>query len=199
MIQNYNAGITSYALWFSEFKLCVSMYQEGNTLDDIKQASDNNNVLEMPSRDRAKRASRNLTKRLKILPENIINQFEFLDVNNQKLVALLSIMLTNRLLNEFVYEVYRNEIILGDKVLEEREMIEFITRKQMESEQIAKWTDETSKRVRGSLKTILRDAGLLKREKNIDIVLQPFIDIHLAKLMKQDHLNKELTALGGQN
>ena len=134
MIQNYNAGITSYALWFSEFKLCVSMYQEGNTLDDIKQASDNNNVLEMPSRDRAKRASRNLTKRLKILPENIINQFEFLDVNNQKLVALLSMMLTNRLLNEFVYEVYRNEIILGDRVLEEREMIEFITRKQMESE-----------------------------------------------------------------
>ncbi len=40
MIQNYNAGITSYALWFSEFKLCLSMYQEGNTLDDIKQASD---------------------------------------------------------------------------------------------------------------------------------------------------------------
>ena len=199
MIQNYNAGITSYALWFSEFKLCVSMYQEGNTLDDIKQASDNNNVLEMPSRDRAKRASRNLTKRLKILPENIINQFEFLDVNNQKLVALLSMMLTNRLLNEFVYEVYRNEIILGDRVLEEREMIEFITRKQMESEQIAKLTDETSKRVRGILKTILRDAGLLNREKNIDIVLQPVIDIHLAKLMKQDHLNKELTALGGQS
>ncbi len=172
MTNNYNAGITSYALWFNEFKLCLSLYLQGKSISEIKKLSDENNIFELPSRDRARRASRNLTKRVEALPKDIQELFSSLDISNQKIIALLSMMLNNRLLDEFVFEVYRNEIVFGDRVLEENEMDNFIRHKQVESEQVSRWTDETAKRVKGSLKTILRDAGLLKRRNKVDDVLQ---------------------------
>lgn len=197
MEQKYNAGITSYALWFKEFSKCLELQREGLSAAEIKAASDDENVFQLPTADRARRASRNLTKRMTALPDNIKKIYPTLDITNQKLVALLSMMLTNRLLNEFVDEVYHNEVILGDQVLEERELSAFITKKQIESDQISKWSDETTRRVKTSLKTILRDAGLLEREGTVDKVLQPFMDLRLKKLMAQDNLNKELTALKG--
>lgn len=198
MSDRYNAGITSYDLWLNEFKICLSLRAEGKSVAEIKKASDESNVFEMSSRDRARRASRNLTERMMALPEDIIELFPLLDIENQKLVALLSMMLTNRLLNEFVCEVYRNEVVFGNQVFEERDMNEFITRKQIESKQISNWTNETTKRVSGSLKTILRDAGLLKKRNNdADMILRPIIDLRLIKLMKKNHLTKSLRALGG--
>lgn len=197
MTNKYNAGITSYALWLNEFKICLSLYAEGKSTVEIKQASDKNNIFEMHSRDRAKRASRNLTRRVLVLPDNIIDLFPTLDIGNQKLVALLSMMLTDRLLDEFVYEVYRKNLIIGAKFLKENEVEQFIINKQIESEQLRNWTDKTVKRVEGSLKTILRDAGLLERHNNSDLLLQPFISLQLLKLIKKDNLNQKLASLRG--
>lgn len=201
MTKKYNAGITSHALWLQEFKLGVSLYLDGKSADEIKAASDEENIFQMTTADRAKRASRNIVRRITSLPVSVIEIFPHLDISNQKLVALLSMMLTNPLVDDFVYEVYRNEIVLGDRILEPREVRAFFIKKQMESEQVSVWTDKTTRRVMNAVLSILRDAGLLRKPTsniaNGDEVLKPYLSFDLVNVMKETGLTRELAALGG--
>lgn len=155
----------------------------------------------MTTADRAKRASRNIVRRITSLPVSVIEIFPHLDISNQKLVALLSMMLTNPLVDDFVYEVYRNEIVLGDRILEPREVRAFFIKKQMESEQVSVWTDKTTRRVMNAVLSILRDAGLLRKPTsniaNGDEVLKPYLSFDLVNVMKETGLTRELAALGG--
>lgn len=106
MAKKYNAGITSHALWLQEFKRGVSLYLDDKSVDEIKAASDEENIFQMTTADQAKRVSRNIVRRITSLPVSVIEIFPHLDISNQKLVALLSMMLTNPLVDDFVYEVY---------------------------------------------------------------------------------------------
>lgn len=198
MVAKYSAGITSVRLWFKEFKQCLELYHAGYTIDEIKQASDDENIFQFSSTARAHRSSRNLTQRLVALPDDVVELFPVLDIENQKLVALLSMMLLNQFVNEFMYEVYRDELIMGDRILEDREANVFLMRKQVENEQVATWTEQTGKRVLGSVKGMLREAGLLERHGDVDRVNQAFVDRRLAEVLVQNNLSKELAALQGR-
>lgn len=196
-MSKYSAGLTSDALWVSEFKKCIELYQSGLTSEDIRQKSDEENVLQLPTKKQAKRATGNLIVRITALPNELVDLFPQLDINNQKIVALLSFMLTNQLVDDFMYEVYRDELILGDGVLEDYEVQSFMVHKQGEIEKISEWSDQTIKRLKGTLKTLLRDAGLLKKEKSNDAVIQTYLDFRLEDEMHRSHLDRQLLSFKG--
>ena len=199
MVRNYNGGIASYAIWLPEFTKFILLYQSGKTIDEIKQLSDEENIFQMSSVARAKRCSRNLAVRINALPQSIINLYPSLNVANQKLVALISMMLTSKILDEFVYDVYRSKASLQETNLSDYEVEEFINNKRIESPEVAEWSLNTIKRLKGALKTFIRDAGLLEKNQitKKDTLVFPLIDSQLILLMKKEKLNYELAALGG--
>lgn len=198
MPRKYNGGIASYAIWLPEFTQFIDLYQSGKNIDEIKKLSDEENIFQMSSKARSKRCSRNLAVRIKALPDEIIELFPHLNITNQKIVALLSVMLTSRLLDEFLYDVYRPKILMQDTNLQDYEVASFFNQKRIESPEIAKWSLKTTKRLEGALKTFLRDAGLMKDTENNkeNKLLFPLLDSQLALVMKKNRLNYELAALG---
>lgn len=196
-MSKYSAGLTSDAIWLPEFTKCVELYQSGMTSEDIKRESDEKNILQLPTKKQAKRAVGNLTLRITALPENIIDLFPSLDIVNQKIVALLSFMLTNQLVDDFMYETYRDELVLGDGILEDYEIEAFMVHEQSEVEKVSLWSDQSIKRLKGVLRTILRDAGLLTKGKDGDIVVQPYLDPRLEDRMNNNHLSRQLASFKG--
>lgn len=162
--------------------------------DDIKYESDNNNIFQMSSKGRAQRASRNLLKRIAALPENIVALFPSLDMANQKIVALLAFMLINQLLDDFMYEAYRDELVLGDRILEDYEVEAFMMHKQTQVAQMANWSEQSITKIKRMLKTMLRDAGLLEAK---DHVVQPFLDSRLEECMNAAGLQRQLASFKG--
>lgn len=199
MSRTYNGGIASYAIWLPEFTKFISLYQSGHSIEEIKKLSDEQNIFKMSTPARAKRCSRNLAVRVEVLPQSIIELYPNLDTNNQNIVALLSLMLTSRILDEFIYDVYRPKVAFRETTLNDYEVEEFINNKRIESTEVAKWSLNTYKRLKGALKTFLRDAGLLEKDKTskTDKVIFPLIDSQLLLLMKNENLDYELAALGG--
>lgn len=200
MPRSYNGGIASYAIWLPEFTQFIQLYQSGKSVDEIKQLSDDENIFQMSTRARAKRCSRNLAVRITALPEPMIDAFPHLNTGNQKLVSLISMMLTSRILDEFVYDVYRPKVTIHETTLQDYEVEAFLNQKRIESPEIAKWSLNTFKRLKGALKTFLRDAGLMEinpENKKEDKLLYPLIDTQVALIMKNAKLDYELAALGG--
>lgn len=202
MLRGYNGGIASYAIWMPEFTKFVNLYQAGKSIAEIKQQSDQKNIFQMSTKNQARRCSRNLAVRIQVLPVAILNIFPSLNPANQKIVSLLSVMLISRLLDEFMYEVYRPKVLMRETSLQDYEVEAFINQLRIESPEVAKWSLRTIKRIKGALKTYLRDAGLaqlISAGKKTDKLLFPLLDSKLVSVMKKSELDYELAALGGMS
>ena len=114
MEEKYNAGLMAQSFWFIEFKKIVVLYRNGADYDEIKHQCIEENLFGAINPTREKRMCGYLLTRLKSMDERLIDIFVNADVSTQKLINLITVMNINRLFFEFVYEVYRNKLIVGD-------------------------------------------------------------------------------------
>ena len=109
----YSAGLMSQYFWFIEFKKLVCAVKEGESADEIKKLCIDENWFGAVNSYRAKRMYGYIINRVNLIDERLCDIFMSSDVATQKLINLICIMKLDRLFFEFVYEVYRDKIILG--------------------------------------------------------------------------------------
>lgn len=199
MMKRYSAAIVSHALWNDEFKKFLELRSEGHSLDEILALSDKQNIFQFNSATRARQVSRILKHRVECLPAAVLDLYPTLDESNKLAVNYLGLMLYNRLIAEFTYDVYRDEIIIGDMTLHVSEVMAFLLKKQGENEQIATWTDATIKRLRVKLVEFLKAAEMVTKLPNQDAwkVTPPYLDYQLEKVLQAEKLDYYLQAIGG--
>lgn len=193
----YSAGAVSKGFWFQEFKKYTNLLQEGKTAKEIKELQEKENILLAPSPSYGKRMIGEVAKRTKSIPKEIMELFFNLNVSDQKLINLLGIMITDRLFFEYMYEVYRENLILGTKNFEDSNTRIFFKNKSEQNKKVAQYTEQTKKRLGTAYKTYLKEANLILEENGILIYHKPIIDIQLENKMKNPPLYPYLKALTG--
>ena len=114
MANVYSAGLMSQSFWFIEFKKLVSAVKAEMAADEIKTLCVEENWFGAVNSYRSKRMYGYIINRVKSMDDDLIDIFISSDVATQKLIDLICIMKTDRLFFEFVYEIYRDKIILGN-------------------------------------------------------------------------------------
>ena len=193
----YSAGAVSKGFWFEEFKKYILLLKDGNTKEEIKKLQEKNNIFMAPSISYGEKMIGEIPRRTKALPESIIKIFTEASVGDQKLINLLGIMMTDRLFFEFVYETYREEIILGSKEYKDSSSRIFLSNKSEQSEKVAAYTDQTKKRLSGAYKTYLKDANLIIEEDKVLVYRKPVLDMRLESELKKENLFPYLKAITG--
>ena len=186
--REYSAGIVSKGFWFLEFKKYLELLKNGNNENDIRKIQDEENIFSAPSKDYGKRIISEINKRIKILPEGIKELFFKSDTGTQKIINLLSIMGTDKLFFEYVYNSYRNELLLGTKEYNPGIVMKFLKEKAEQNEEVAKFSEKTLKRMQGTYGNYLKEAGLLE-EKNKEILYgKVYLDYELEKLLRENNM-----------
>lgn len=193
----YSAGAVSKGFWFQEFKKYNQLLKEEKTVAEIKELQERENILLAPSPSYGKKMIGEVSKRTKALPKEILRLFFNLNVADQKLINILGIMMTDRLFFEYMYEVYREQLILGAKIFEDSNIRIFFKNKSEQSKKVAGFTEQTKRRLATAYKTYLKEANLIKEENNHLIYHKPIIDIQLEAQMKKPSLYPYLKALTG--
>ena len=193
----YSAGLMSQSCWFVEFKKIVQLIAAGRTEDEIKSECLENNLLGAVKEYRAKRMYGYLINRSKMLDEELIQLFMERDLGTQKLINLIAILRGDRLFFEFVYEVYREKAILGQRELEDQDVNVFFRNKGNQSELVENWNDSTKKHLKSSYLTCMADAGLLRVEKKVRSITTPIVDSRLASYLKRSGDHALLVAISG--
>ena len=193
----YSAGAVSKGFWFKEFKKYNQLLIEGNTEKEIKELQEKENIFLAPSRAYGVKAVGEISRRIKALPESFPELFFKVSVSDQKLINLLAIMMTDRLFFEYIYEVYREDIILGLENFEDSNTRIFLKNKSDQSKKVAGFTEQTKKRLGGAYKTYLKEANLIIEEKEVLVYKKPLLDIQLESQMKTPILYPYLKALMG--
>ncbi len=196
--REYSAGIVSKGFWFLEFKKYLELLKNGNNENDIRKMQDEENIFSAPSKDYGKRIISEINKRIKILPKEIKELFFESDTGTQKVINLLSIMGTDKLFFEYVYNSYRNELLLGTKEYNPGIVMKFLKEKAEQNEEVAKFSEKTLKRMQGTYGNYLKEAGLLE-EKNKEILYgKVYLDYELEKLLRENNMEIYIKTLKGE-
>ena len=196
-MEKYSSGLVSESFWFIEFKKIIKLRNDGKSWDDIRDLCLNDNLLGISKEYRARRIYGYLKNRVDVIDEGLINIFINADLTTQKIINIIAIAKKNRLFFEFLYEVYREKVLLGAIELTDSDINIFFKNKQEQDEDISKWTDVTLKRLRSTYMNFLTDAGFLTVIDKQRRITPPVLDISLEKYLNDNGEKQMLKAIRG--
>ncbi len=196
-MEKYSSGLVSESFWFIECKKIIKLIYDGHSWDELKAMCLAENLLGISKEYRAKRIFGYLKNRISTLDEKILEIFLQGDLATQKIIILIAVAKQNRLFYEFLYEVYREKVILGACELNDSDINIFFKNKQDQNEDVADWTDTTLKRLRSTYMNFMIDAGLLTISNKKKVPTPPVLDITLEHYFKDNGEVQLIKAITG--
>ena len=193
----YSAGLMSQSFWFIEFKKFAKLLHDGESHDGIRRLCLEENLLGAQKEYRAKRIYGYILNRVKTLDSTLLTLFCESDITTQKIINLISILRTDRLFFEFVYEVYREKVILGIPWMKDSDANIFFKNKGSQNEDIAAWKDITVKHLKSNYFNYLTDANLLTADNGKHKLTPPILDAVLERYLEANGEMPILKAITG--
>ena len=196
--REYSAGIVSKGFWFLEFKKFLGLLREGKSEIEIRKLQEEKNIFSASSKDYGKRIVGEIMKRTRAISDEIKELFFKVDVGTQKVINLLSVMQTDKLFFEYVYNSYRNDMLLGTQEYSSNAVKKFLDEKSLQNEEVAKFTESTKKRMKGSYGNYLKEAGLLEENNGKVLYKKIYLDYELEKILEENKMEVYIKALKGE-
>ena len=196
-MKEYSSGLVSQSFWYHEFKRFVNLLNNGVSETEIKRQCMEENLLGMSKEYRSQRVYGYIINRTRTMDSDFIKLFCNSDMETQKLINLITVLRTDKLFFEFIYEIYREKILLGDYTLTDKDLNVFINHKQNQNEEIALWKDVTLKRLKSSYFNFMTDANLLMITDKKKTITPPILDPALERYLKYNDEIPMLKAITG--
>lgn len=182
----YSAGLVSKLLWFSELKRTAQLQEEYANPVELREIVLRDNVYQISNVERSTRIYNYCLKRLKGLDDELIDILVYGDTSDAKLIALIATMKCEKILFDFVYEVYREKIMLGDYEVTEKDMKAFLDYKATQSEEIAEWSESTFAKISQTILKMLAESGLIIQDVRKRTIERPLMSSRLEKYLKNN-------------
>ena len=193
----YSAGAVKHCFWFMEFRKVISLRAEDMSWEEIKSLNENENIFGAPTSLRATQIFNTVSARVKSLDDSFYDVFAGCDLASQKLFALVAAMAYDALFGALVYELVREKMIIGSNELSDSDLRIFFKNKQKQDENAAKWTEATIKKLMVSYKSMLYEAGVINKAKDVREIYKPLPDPAMERWMQDNGLTYELKAITG--
>ena len=176
----------------------VRLLNESKNLEEIRLLNEDENLFNAKTRYRSRTIYNAVSSRINAIPHELIIFFGKTDISTQKLIAVTAVMTAESLFFDFMYEVYREKLILGEKTLTPSDFFQFFENKKMQDERIASWTDPTLDRLSRAYRNVLLKSNLIKLIKKKEwAVEKPVINRQFAELMQRSKMSAFYSALSG--
>lgn len=193
---NYSAGMVSQVFAFVEAKKLAELLSKGFTKDEAWKKVESENLFQLRNATRLRRTFNYVYTRLGSLPEEMLMLLPVLDTENAKILVLISIMKTDLLFFEFVYEVYRGKIIVGEKMIENRDMNTFFDEKASQSDIVSSWSESGIQKLKNCYLRNLADAGLMESTKS-RVIKPALVNYRLEEMLEKYDMGTYLNAVKG--
>ena len=196
--KRYSASAVKVSFWFAEFRKVMQMLGRGYGMSEIKELNLRENIFSASTPLRAKQIFQTVSERVLALDADICALFLSSDLATQKLIALVAAMAYDELFFDFVYEVIREKMIMGNDQLTDSDIRVFYKEKQEQDERVARWTDATFVRLAKCYKTMLYEAGIINKDVGARIIIPPIVDPQLQGWLEDHGMTRYANALTGE-
>ena len=109
----YTSSIKDMPLMFSEMKRTALLLSEGKTADEIIQLSMEKNIYQIEKSKRRRDVPLRMLKRLSAIRNPLVDVIARGCDSDARLIAFLALMKADRLVFEYMYEVYADKFYTG--------------------------------------------------------------------------------------
>lgn len=139
----------------------ASLLQQGKTWPEIQTLVVQENLLDLNTVDSRKTTFGALQKRLKTVPEGLIQLLGQGTLDSRKVTNYLLLVRQHRLLFEFTWEVLWEKHLQFQTTLSDVEVRHFRTRKHNDAPAVQEWSEATLQRSMSGIIRVLTQVGLL--------------------------------------
>jgi len=168
---DYRMSFTSGGLFYQESIVLVELYLELKDWEQVRLSVLENNRLQTRTRTAAERLLRDMLPRLMMFSEAQLELFLHSAPADQGQMLWWACCQFYRFVKEFAVEVVREKFLRFDYRLTAADYDQFFEKKALWSERLDSLTKSTRERNRLALFSMLKEAGIINAQKQIQPVL----------------------------
>ncbi len=188
MEPQYSSNLASTLYLYFELKQVAKLTLAGLSPEENKIKIKEENLFQYATSKSIDKLLSATLKRVAILDEIMLNLLVHGSLHTSKLVALITIIKTNRLFSEFIEEIYLEKVRLGEQALEPRDFRIFFNNKAEQNSKVAGWQESTLRKLSQVYSRILFEAGLInntRKKKLTPPSMEQELLVHLRKIGDQ--------------
>lgn len=196
-MEDYSARLTAEPFLYNETKIIAEYLINGDNLIELKRRNIEENLIHHKKIGSVKRVNAPIFRRLSILNDELLNDFVYSDIENSKHILLYSIMKTDKLVRDFIIEVYKDKLLMRNEYIEKFDIDNWYEEKCILSQTLKERTESTSLKLKQVILKILQDSGLVVKETDKFKIIRPLLK---EKFIRQLDVNGDIEyakAIGG--
>ncbi len=178
----YSASLTGEPFLFYEIRQVARLKLKGLSEREIKEEVRSKNLFQYATEKSIAKRVNAVLKRLRLLDETMLQYLLEKPSATARIINLYAIMKANRLVMEFIIEMVGEKFAVHNLRLDKKDINEFFLEKREQSEDIARWQDNTIKKLKQVLLRILSESGILDEKDGLSLhrpELEPEVIGHL--------------------
>ena len=197
-MNKYRTALMNRPFMYIESKRIAEMMLQGKSEEERRYEAVELNAIQMPSLDRRKTSYKEISHRLSFLDDFLLEKFMNSDADTAKAILAYAILQADQLYYEFMREIYLEKILLLQKDLAKKEVINFLYTKAEQSEVVAKWADNTKERLAVGFIQMMRESGFILSNHEEHQVKRPFINQSVGEYLRKNGIKPIVEIMLGE-
>lgn len=197
-MNKYRTALMNRPFMYIESKRIAEMMLQGKSEEERRYEAVELNAIQMPSLDRRKTSYKEISHRLSLLDDFLLEKFMNSDADTAKAILAYAILQADQLYYEFMREIYLEKILLLQKDLAKKEVINFLYKKAEQSEVVAKWADNTKERLAVGFIQMMRESGFILSNHEEHQVKRPFINQSVGEYLRKNGIKPIVEIMLGE-
>lgn len=196
-MEDYSAKLTGEPFWYNETKIIGKYLLDGEDEETLKKRNIDENLIHHKKVASIKRVNVPIFKRLKVMDKDMLQEFVCADIETSKYILLYAIMKTDKLVRDFVIEVYKDKLNMRKEYIERFDIDNWYEEKCILSQTLKERTESTSAKLKQVIMKILQDSGLVIKEKDRYRIIRPLLKEKFIGMLDRNGDIEYAKAIGG--
>ena len=197
IMEDYSAKLTAEPFLYNETKIIAQYLLKGISVEELKRKNIDENLIKYKSPKSIVRVNSPIFRRLGVMDSEMLDDFVHADIETSKYILLYTIMKTDRLVRDFVVEVYKDKLFMRKDYIEKFDIDNWYEEKCILSKNLKERAESTATKLKQVIMKILQDSGLVIKEKKRFKIVRPLLkEKYISMLAKKGDI-EYAKAIGG--
>lgn len=196
-MEDYSAKLTGEPFLYNETKIIGKYLLDGYDEQELRKKNLEENLIKHQKMGSIKRVNSPIFRRLKAMDKEMLEEFVCSDIETSKYILLYAIMKTDKLVRDFVIEVYKDKLYMRNEYIEKFDINNWYEEKCILSRMLRERPESTSAKLKQVIMKILQDSGLVIKEKDRYKIVRPLLKEKYISMLDKNGDLEYAKAIGG--
>ena len=196
-MEDYSAKLTAEPFLYNETKIIAQYLLDGISPEELKRKNTEENLIKYKSTKSIVRVNSPIFRRLNVMDCEMLDEFVHTDIETSKYILLYTIMKTDKLVRDFIVEVYKDKLLMRKDYIEKFDIDNWYEEKCISSKALRERTESTIAKLKQVIMKILQDSGLVIKEKNRFKIVRPLLKEKYISMLDKKGDIEYAKAIGG--